>query len=323
VALFGTQLARVADRLADRTGIGEALVGAVFLGSSTSLPGIVTSVTAAIEVQPELAVSNALGGIAAQTAFLAIADIAYRRANLEHAAASLANVMQGALLIVLLTVPLLGMAGPRASLWHINPASGLLLVAYALGLRLVSQAQEAPMWHPFKTELTRFDEPDLSDLRRLRLSRLWLQFVGLAVLVGSAGYGVAQSGIAISEQTALSQSLVGGLLVAVATSLPELVTTVAAVRQRALMLAVGGVIGGNTFDVLFVAFADAAYFEGSIYHAISQRETFTIALTLLMTGVLLLGMLGRQRYGIGNIGFESFLVLLAYASGYTLLAASL
>ncbi|NIV34835.1 MAG: sodium:calcium antiporter, partial [Anaerolineae bacterium] len=50
----------------------------------------------------ELAVSNALGGIAVQTFFLAIADMAYRRANLEHAAASAPNMLQNGLLISLL-----------------------------------------------------------------------------------------------------------------------------------------------------------------------------------------------------------------------------
>ena len=75
IAIVGTRMAKVSDRLADRTGLGEAIMGAVFLGGSTSLSGIVTSVTAAASGHPELAVSNAVGGIAAQTAFLAIADL--------------------------------------------------------------------------------------------------------------------------------------------------------------------------------------------------------------------------------------------------------
>lgn len=73
IAVVGTRMTGIADRLADRTGLGEAMMGAVFLGGSTSLPGIVTSVTAAAQGYPELAISNAIGGIAAQTAFLAIA----------------------------------------------------------------------------------------------------------------------------------------------------------------------------------------------------------------------------------------------------------
>ncbi len=92
------------DQLADRTGLGEATAGAVLLGAATSLSGSVLSVTAAYRGHPELAASNALGGIAVQTFFLAIADMVYRRANLEHAAASAPNMMQNGLLIRLLAI---------------------------------------------------------------------------------------------------------------------------------------------------------------------------------------------------------------------------
>ena len=102
IGLVGTRMCKVTDQLADATGWGEAVVGAVFLGGSTSLSGIVTSVTAASGGHAELAVSNAVGGIAAQTAFLAVADMFYRKANLEHAAASIANLIQGTLLMSLL-----------------------------------------------------------------------------------------------------------------------------------------------------------------------------------------------------------------------------
>lgn len=101
-------MTKVTDRLADKTGLGEAVVGALFLGGSTSLSGIVTSVTAAAGGYAELAISNALGETAAQTAFLSVADIVYRKANLEHAAASPANLTQGTLLLTLLTISLLG-----------------------------------------------------------------------------------------------------------------------------------------------------------------------------------------------------------------------
>jgi cation:H+ antiporter len=80
--------------------------GGVLLGATTSLSGTVTSVATAAQGHSEFAVSNAVGGIAAQTAFLAIADILYRRANLEHAAASLTNLTQSGTLILLLSIPL-------------------------------------------------------------------------------------------------------------------------------------------------------------------------------------------------------------------------
>ena len=119
VLITGTWLAGLADRFADRTGIGEAITGSVFLGMVTSLPGLATSITAAVDGRPALAISNALGSIAVQTAFLGLADIAHPRVNLEHAVASIQNMMQIVLLAMLLSLVLLAFASPEITLCHI------------------------------------------------------------------------------------------------------------------------------------------------------------------------------------------------------------
>ena len=90
--------------------------------------------------------------------------------------------------------------------------------------------------------------------------------------------------------------------------------------QGALTLAVGNIIGGNSFDVLFVAFADGAYRSGSIYHAMTNQQVFVVAETLLLTGILLLGLLRRQKHGIGGIGFESILVLVVHGASVLVLS---
>ena len=95
IAFFGIRMTYVARDLAAATGMGEALMGAVFIGATTSLSGIIASATAAWHGEASLAVSNSLGGIAAQTLFLVIGDMVYRKANLEFAAASVEKVCIG------------------------------------------------------------------------------------------------------------------------------------------------------------------------------------------------------------------------------------
>jgi cation:H+ antiporter len=107
IVFAGTRLAAVADQLADRTGMGEILAGAVFVGGSTSLPGAITSMATAADGHAQLAIGNALGGLTAQTMFLAVADLVYRRANLEHAAATVTGLTQGVLLVSLLSIALI------------------------------------------------------------------------------------------------------------------------------------------------------------------------------------------------------------------------
>ena len=319
IGVGGVLLTARAERLAIITGLGQLLTGAVIIGMVTSLSGLVTSVTAAYEGHASLAVSNSLGGIAAQTVFLAVADMVYRKANLEHAAASEANLLQCALLIALLALPLLAMAHPDLAVFHVHPVSLLLVAGYLFGLHLIGQARERPMWMPRITPQTKPEETKKVAHPYRGLVTLWVTFSLLAVAVAVSGWLLARSAIAISQHAGLSETLVGGILTAVTTSLPELVVAVAAVRRGALALAVGDILGGNAFDVLFLSASDVAYRKGSIYAAISSTEVFWIALSILLAGILLVGMLRREKYGFWNIGFESFLVLVFYFLGILML----
>lgn len=319
LGLGGTRFTRVVDRLADRTGMGEALAGAVLVGAVTSLPGLVTSIVGAADGNPSFAVSNSLGGIAAQTAFLAVADLTYRRANLEHAAASLSNLLQALLLITLVAVVLLAVAAPDVDVLGVHPATAVLPAVYLYGLRLTMAIGRDPLWSPIQTQETREDVPADEEQAGPALARLWTEFGALALVVAGTGYVVAIAGLSLIEQTGLSSSFVGATLTAVVTSLPELVTVLVAVRIGALTLAVGNIIGGNSFDVLFVAAADIAYRDGSIYHAIDAGTEIVLAGVVLLTAVLAAGLVRRQR---GGIGFEGVVILAVYAATLALTYAA-
>lgn len=310
--VIGLPFARIVDRIADRTGLGEAIAGALLLGATTSMPGLITTVVAAINAEAELAISNAMGGIAAQTLFLALADVFYRRANLEHAAASLPNMLQTTVLISLIALVLLAAFSPPLTVFTIHPVTPLLLIFYLYGLRLTRTTGESPMWQPKPTTETRLDIPD-DKAKKEPLANLLISFLTLATLVAGTGFIVARAGLSLMADTGLSGTLVGGLMTSVITSLPELVTVFAAVRVGALTLAVGDIIGGNTFDVLFIAAADIAFQEGSIYHAIGPSTLFILTLTILLTSVLAAGMIHRQERGIG---FEGLAILMIYSSGF-------
>lgn len=317
IALAGVRLSGVADELADRTGLGEVIAGAVFVGLTTSLPGAITSVSTAFQNQPELSVGNAFGSLTAQTAFIAVADLFYRRANLEHAAASVTGLAQGVLMVVTLSIPLLAATAPGVTLGWIHPATIAIPVTYIFGLRLLWRIQQEPMWNPVETSDT---EEEISEVDYVegRMTALWLQFAALALVTGLAGLTIAQASIGLVEKTEIGAGPIGTLFSGVATSLPELVTAVAAVRAGAVSLAIGNILGGNAFDVMFLAGADVAY-SGSIYEAITPRNMGTAIIAILMTGILLLGLLKRDREGPAGVGFESVTVLALYALSVVLL----
>ena len=314
VVLSSIKATGLADVIADRTRMGEALVGGLILGGATSLAGVVVSVNAALAGDASFAFSNAVGGIAAQTLFLALADMVYRRANLEHAAAEPANLFQAVLLIGLLALPLCAVAAPEVSILGFHPVSLVMFLAYLGGLKVASAVADRPMWRPVQTEATREDTPDDPDAANKSALRPALLFAGLVALMGLGGLAISEVGGVLITRFGLASSLVGAVITAVVTSLPELVTTLVAVRRGALQLAVGGIIGGNTFDTLFLVASDVSYRDGSLFHAIGANDLYWLATGLLMTAVLLGGLIVRQRAGPGRIGVESVLMIAIYGT---------
>ena len=319
IVIAGSQLARWADTLADRTGLGEALFGVLFLAGVTSLPDFAATLSAALDHRPDLAMSNVMGSMAVNLAFLGVADIVYRKANLEHAAASPANLMLAVLLIVLLTLPLLAIFTTPVTWWGVHPITPVIVVAYLLGLQLVHSTRAKPMWFPRLTRQTVSDAPVKRHLGGSAM--VWFGFIGIAAVTCMAGWVLMEAAKAIADQAGLSETLVGGLFTAFATSTPELVTTIAAIRIGALTLAVSNIFGTNCFNMLVVAAADVGYVQGSIYHDMAPVQMTWGLVSILMTAILLLGLVRRETYGIGRIGFESALILGVYTIALGLIVA--
>lgn len=312
IAVVGTWLTRLADVIAYETGAGQALTGGILLGATTSLGGTVTSISTAWTGDTDLAISNAIGGIAVQTAFLAVADLVYRRANLEHSGSSLENLLQSGLLIAMLALPLMASALPGYTVWGVSPVSVVLVVFYVFMNRVIMEARDNPMWYPRRTRSTQ-QERSAPEGGRRALAGVFLQFAAIGAVVGVSGWMLGRAGVLLAAQTGISQTAVGGVMTSVMTSVPELITAVVAVRRGSANLAIGGIIGGNAFDVLFLVASDVAYRDGSIYAEMTPTHHLILSASILMAAVLLLGLLKRDKEGPAGIGFEGILIFAIYA----------
>ncbi|MGY1837935.1 MULTISPECIES: sodium:calcium antiporter [unclassified Modestobacter] len=318
IVFAGVRLTRAADELADRTGLGDAIGGALLLGAVTSLPGNVTVLTGALEGDAGFALANPIGGIALQTVWLAVADLVYRRANLEHAAASLENVMQSVILMAMLSLPVIAYSTPQLTLGWIHPVTLLIPLLYAYGLRLLRRMHDHPMWVPTHTSATADEDEDEEGSDR-STRRLWATLAGLGLLVGVAGWIVGQAGLGVAAGTGLEGGIIGFTLTTAVSSLPELVVLVTAVRMGQLTLGVGNIVGGNVFDMLMIAVADIGYLNGSLYRDAGSTSLVLLGGTMLVIAVLTAGLVMRDRKGIG---FEGFLIPVIYVGTVSLAVVS-
>jgi len=117
VWVAGTQLSDTTDILSSRFGLGQALGGLIILSIATNLPEIAITVSAALSHNVGIAIGNILGGIAIQTVVLVILDqFGVRQKHpLSYMAASLLLVLEGVLVVAVLTVAIMGNQLPRVA----------------------------------------------------------------------------------------------------------------------------------------------------------------------------------------------------------------
>jgi cation:H+ antiporter len=315
----GTRLAGYADSISERTGLGRAFVGALFLGGLTSLPEVATTITASLIGNVTLAVNNIFGGVAMQVAILVIADLALARRALSASIDSPLVLLQGMLSALLLALAACGIVVGEPATLPVGLWSLAVLVAAAISFSLMHGGQKSPRWQP-KAGLTR--KPDqhqqhhASNLSNAQLA--WRSSLA-AVAILAAGFVVARSGDAIALQTGLGAGFVGFTLVAISTSLPEVSTTLSAVRFGGYSLAFSNIFGTNVFDLSLLFLADVAYAGGPVLNHVGSFSILGALLGIAVTTVYMAGIIERRNVVLWRVGPDSLLVAALYAGGLFLL----
>ncbi|WP_141701509.1 sodium:calcium antiporter [Methyloceanibacter marginalis] len=150
-------------------------------------------------------------------------------------------------------------------------------------------------------------------LDKVPFSRLVWGFALLALTILVCGLVLTSTAAAIAEQSGLSTSFVGVTLLATATSLPEVSTTLAAVRIGAYSMAISNIFGSNLLMIALVLPADLAYSGAPILGALDQATAFALISGVLVTAIYLAGLLIRSHRTIFGMGIDSALVLAVYA----------
>jgi cation:H+ antiporter len=319
----GTRLARYAEVISERTGVGEAFIGALMLGGITSLPEVVTTATAAAIGNAPLAANNIFGGVAMQVAVLVLADATVRGQALSLATANSAVLLQGALLVLVLALAATGIligepTGLPFGLWTL-----VLFVAGVLGFWLIHHYGTDIEWEPTAEEEIR-NEAEREGVRvegvqrrraALPLKGAVLYSIAAAVAILAAGFVVAQTADALAEQTGLGSSFMGVALLPIATSLPEISTTLAAVRLGHFEMAFSNVYGANLLDVGVLFLVDVIYAGGPVLNELGSFSIFGALLGIVITTVYLAGLIERRNRTILGLGVDSVVVLVCYLAG--------
>ena len=306
ITFSGIRLSKNGERLAELTGLSKAWIGLILMATVTSLPELIAAFSSVIVVNsPDLAAGNILGSCAFNLLILSVLDVMVKKPITSLLKQS--HLVAGSFSIILMVVAGLAilLASSTPALLWVSPFSPLLIIVYLLAIRSI-------FFHD-KNQLHNEDKESHNRLLKPKELRHTLTVYGIhAIVVILAALFLPYFGENIAQETGLSDSFIGTLFLAVTTSLPELVISIAAVRIGSLDMAMGNLLGSNVFNILIMSMTDMFYSDGSLYASISIMHLLSILATIMMTAIVAIGLVIRPEKKIWLLGMDTLVILIIY-----------
>jgi cation:H+ antiporter len=311
IVFAATQLAKYGDVIAVRTRLGGMFVGILLLAGATSLPEVLTTISALAQGVPNLAAGSLLGSNMFNMFLLAILDLLHRKNRILRKAA-LKHALTGSITMFLIgLVVFFILADIEIQIGWVGLDSLFIVLAYVIGVWLIRANQPKTVVCDSETSAVPQGIPSL----RRGLTGFGLAALGLMIVTPL----MVQSSAEIAEITGLGTTFIGTTLVALVTSLPEMVTTIAAVRLGADDMAIGNLFGSNMFNMLAIGLTDVFYLQGRFLGVIDPAFIVVGMLGLLMTGLGLIGNLARLERRVLSIEVDALALIIFYIAGLWLL----
>lgn len=283
-------LVDTARYFARRFGVSELVIGVTVVSICTTLPEAAVSVASAIAGEPSMALSNIFGSIAANVGLILALLFFIARPEIKEKSTTVINCVM--LLVSLLFV------GLNLMLFSgIPQGSGLVFLALFV-LFLCSNVRNAKK-HPSKKV-----EADTSK-KALALQTLFFLLGVVGITAGA--HLLVTYGVQIATLWGLPTMVIGLTLTSIGTALPELVSTVIAIRKKSYGLSIGNLLGAGILNILMVVGASASV-KGLPVPPIFMSYHLP-ALFLMVSGVLLFTLYGDRRYTRLNGGILFFMYL--------------
>ena len=309
ITVAGVRLSRYGDAIADKTGLGGTWVGVVLLATVTSLPELVTGVSSVVFADtPDIAAGDVLGSCVFNLVIIVILDSMYRPVTV-YSKASQGHILSAAFGVMLIGITgfniLLSTQGNNLHIAHIGLYTPVIMIFYLIAMRTVFRYE--------KIQMAKFAVLEEDQYPDLTLQQAVTRYVVAASLVVLAGSFLPFIGKEIAQQMGWYESFVGTLFIAFATSLPEVVVTIAAVRLAAVDMAIGNLFGSNIFNICILAIDDLFYVKGPLLEHVSPTHAVSAFSAIMMTGVAIVGLFYRsQTRVLKMVGWVSIFLFCAY-----------
>lgn len=308
IVYSGTKLSKYGDIIAEKTGFGRAWIGIVLMASVTSLPELVTGISSVTYAGlPDIAVGDVIGSCVFNMLILAILDTMYRPAPISTKAHQ-GHVLSAAFGLLLLSIVCVSMFLREniSPIGWLGLYSFLFIVIYLIAMRLVFTYEKWKIDEFLKEMAEELKYKDVS------MKAAVLHYGVNALIVIIAAIFLPKIGEGIAESTGLGQTFVGNIFIAVSTSLPEVVVSIAAVRMGAVDLAIGNLFGSNVFNIFILALDDIFFLKGPLLSYASPNHIISALSAIAMTTIAIIGLTYRAEKKPLFLAWDSIGILLVY-----------
>ena len=315
IVYSGTRLSKYGDIIAEKTGLGRTWIGVVLMASVTSLPELVTGISSVTYAGvPNIAVGDVLGSCVFNMFILAILDAAYRPMPIS-AKAHHGHILSAGFGIFLLCIVAISLflKNQIFSLGWFGPYSLLFVLIYFIAMRLIYSYE--------KKQISEFVKEIAAELKykEIPIKTAIVNYSLHAVVVIISAIFLPKIGEGIAETTGLGQTFVGNIFIAVSTSLPEVVVSLAAVKIDAIDLAIGNLFGSNIFNILILAIDDVFFTEGPLLSFADSAHVISALSAIVMTAIAIIGLTYRAEKKPLFLAWDSIGIIIMYIINLMLL----
>jgi cation:H+ antiporter len=288
------------------------------MASVTSLPELITGISSvAFARAPDIALGDVMGSCVFNLAIISLMDLLHGPTPL-FARADHGHILSagfGIILIGIASVSILA-GGIVPSLGSIGLYTPALIVIYGIGIRSVFLFE--------KKKITKFvDEmAEAVHYEDVTTREAVIKYLLNALIIIGAAAWLPFLGDRLSTATGLGQTFFGAVFVAMTTSLPELVVSIAALRIGAADMAIANLFGSNMFNIFILAIDDIFYTKGPLLADVSWTHAVTGFMAVLMTGIAIVSLTFRtEKKVVLRLGWDALALIMAYVVNIYLLYA--
>lgn len=311
ILFAGMRIARYADIIAEKTGLGGLWIGLILVAVATSLPELFTGIGSVVFLDsPDLTVGNLIGANSYNLLNIALLDLLHKGAPL------LSLISTGQLLtaafslipIMILTVGII-VSGSGFSAWsagNIGIFSMIIFVSYCVITKIM-----------YNFERKRKKEKGRKTVKypETSLKKAFMHYSIAAAIIIASGVWLAYIGKDISTILRLNESFVGSLFIGFVTTLPEITVSVAAIMIGAKEIAIANMFGSNLFNMTIVFIDDILYKKAPIFQDVSLMHIGMACTVMIMTAVIIIAIATRSRKKIFNISWYVPVLLVVFLLG--------